>query len=156
VSLPVIEFKRVDAERERKEIAAHLIETRTIKAGADAWQEIGKAESFEAWKRIGAALSIGKSHALKVSGANAAWSRNYSREFNRWLVEHHFDDMRLSVRSVAIEMHENICAIEPWRNADKRRRRLIHPLSVTRRWKLSIVHGKAKAPYDLKRDVMVA
>jgi hypothetical protein len=156
VTLPIVKFKNIDIERERKETAARLIETRAIKAGADAWQEIGKAESFEAWKRIGVALSIGKAHALKVSGANAAWGRNYSRAFNEWLKQHHFDNMRPSVRSVAIELHENIAAIEPWRNADKGRRKLIHPLSVTRRWKLSVAHGEAKTPQDLKRDAVAA
>ena len=29
-------------------------------------------ESFESWKLIGAALSVGKAHALHVNGANAA------------------------------------------------------------------------------------
>ena len=43
-----------------------------IRAGRDAWEAIGKAESFEAWKRIGAARAIGKAHALGVTGANSA------------------------------------------------------------------------------------
>jgi hypothetical protein len=33
VTLPPITFKHFDAERERKEIAQHIIETRTVKAG---------------------------------------------------------------------------------------------------------------------------
>jgi len=44
--------------------------------------------------------------------------------------------------SVAIEFHENIEAIEQWRDAlpERRRRRLIHPLSNMRAWR------KATAP----------
>jgi hypothetical protein len=32
-----------------------------------------KAESFEGWRAIGAALAVGKALALRVTGANAAW-----------------------------------------------------------------------------------
>jgi hypothetical protein len=37
------------------------------------------------WKIIGAALAIGKAHALRVTGANRAWGRNYSRAFCDWM-----------------------------------------------------------------------
>jgi hypothetical protein len=49
--------------------------------------------------------------------------------------DHGFGDMRPSTRSVAIELHENIDAIEPWRNADKRRHRLVNPQSIVKRWR---------------------
>ncbi len=39
---------------------------------------------------------------------------------------------------------------------ERKRRRLIHPLSVTRRWKASIAHGNGKCPQDLKREVVAA
>ena len=64
-----------------KEAAEQIATTRTIRAGRDAWAAVGKAENFKSWQRIGAALAIGKAHALRVTGANAAWGRNYSREF---------------------------------------------------------------------------
>jgi len=43
---------------------------------------------IEAWKRIGAALTIGKAHALRVTGANQAWGQcpiviREAAEFNR-------------------------------------------------------------------------
>ena len=77
-----------------------------IRAGIDAWQAINKAESFESWKAIGAALAISKRHALKVTSANGAWGRNYSREFGTWMKQHGFGSMRASDRSHAIELHE--------------------------------------------------
>lgn len=86
-------------------------------AGRDAWQAIGRAESFEAWKSIGAALAIGKAAALKLTGANAAWGRNYSRAFHTWMAEHGFGDMRSSDRSHAIELHENLAEITAWRDS---------------------------------------
>jgi hypothetical protein len=72
--------------------------------------------------------------------------------------QHGFDKMAKSVRSVAVELHENANAIEAWRAtlSDKRRQRLIHPLSNVRRWRASLNHGNGKCPADLKRDAMAA
>ena len=70
------------------------------------------ANSFESWKSIGAALAVGKAHALRVTGANAAWGRNYCHVFGEWIKQHHFDRMAKSVRSVAIELHENVHGVE--------------------------------------------
>jgi hypothetical protein len=158
VSMPAIRLPPLDTkaiEAEAKEAAAKV---RVIRAGRDAWATIGRAQSFDAWKAIGAALSIGKAHALKVTGANAAWGRNYSREFNLWIRQHGFAGMQKSVRSVAIELAENIDAIEQWRSTlpEKQRRRLVHPLSNVRRWKASTAHGNGRCPQDLKRDAKAA
>jgi hypothetical protein len=63
------------------------------------------ARSDHGWKAIGAALAVGKAHALRVTGANAAWGRNYSHEFSQWLEHHGFKktssgfEMTPSVRS---------------------------------------------------------
>ena len=115
VTLPQLTLRDIDIEAEAKEAAAKVAERKVIRAGIDAWQAIGKADTFEGWKAIGAALSIGKSFALRATGANAAWGRNYCRVFGGWIKQHHFDRMAKSVRSVAIELHENVHAIEAWR-----------------------------------------
>lgn len=137
VTLPTLKVADFDIEAEAKEAAARIAERRVIRAGLDAWAAIGKAESFEAWRAIGAALTIGKVHALRVTNAPQAWGRNYSREFSEWIKTHGLDRMPKSVRSVAIELHENGKAIDEWRStlSDKDRRRLIHPLSNVRRWR---------------------
>ena len=129
--LPCLETPPVDDDGGR------FAEQRTIRAGLDAWQTIGKADSFENWKAIGAALAIGKAHALRVTGANAAWGRNYSRAFGDWIKAHRFDKMAKSVRSVAIELHEHAAEVERWRATltEKQRKRLVHPLSNVRRWR---------------------
>ncbi len=116
VTLPKLALPDLDIEAEAKEAQARVAERRVIRQGLDAWGAIGKAESFEAWRLIGAALAIGKAHALHVTGANAAWGRNYSREFNIWIKQHGFERMAKSVRSVAIELFENRTAIEQWRS----------------------------------------
>jgi hypothetical protein len=136
VTLPRFSFKD-DIERECREAASRVAEKKIIRAGIDAWQAIGKADSFGHWKAIGAALAVGKAHALKVTGANAAWGQNYSRVFCDWMKEHRFDRMPKSTRSVAIELHENLAAIETWRSTltEKQRLRLQGPLQNIRRWK---------------------
>jgi hypothetical protein len=141
-----------------KEAAERIATMRVLRRGRDAWQAIDKAESFESWKSIGAALSIGKTHALTVTRANAAWGRNYSREFAKWLKQYGFDRMPKSTRSVAIELHENGAAIEAWRATlpERQRKRLVHPLSNVRRWRAATAHDSGKCPADLKRDAMTA
>jgi hypothetical protein len=77
VTLPKLAWLNDTAQQQDiAERATRFVEYRTVKAGRDAWNAIGKAETFEAWKLIGAALSIGKAYALYVTGANAAWGRN--------------------------------------------------------------------------------
>ena len=157
VTLPKVKLAIFDIEAERKETAARIVEQRTVRLGCAAWAALGKAESFEAWRAIGAALTIGKAHALRVTNAPQAWGRNYSREFSEWIKTHGFDRMPKSVRSVAIELHENGKAIDEWRStlSDKDRRRLIHPLSNVRRWRAA-TRCNGKSQQDLKRDAAAA
>lgn len=77
-TLPTFNLSDIDIEREAKEAAARVAERRTIRRGRDAWEQINKAESFDGWKAIGAALAVGKARALKITGANAAWGRRVS------------------------------------------------------------------------------
>jgi hypothetical protein len=150
--LPPLDDKTIEAEA--REAAAKV---KTIRLGRDAWEAVNKAESFEGWKAIGAALAIGKAHALKVTGANRAWGRNYSREFSLWIAKHGFERMPAATRSVAVELHEHAEAITAWRDTlpERQRKRLIHPLSVTRRWRASTAHN-GKSPTDLRRDAKAA
>jgi hypothetical protein len=93
---------------------------------------------------IAAALAIGKANALRASGARQAWGSAYGRALNDWIKQHGFERMHKSVRSVAIELHENISAIEVWRStlSEKDRRRLVHPLSNVRRWRAAITYSR--------------
>ena len=65
--------------------------------------------------------------------------------------------MQKSVRSVAIELAENIEAIEAWRSTlpEKQRRRLVHPLSNVRRWRAD-THGNGKCADDPVKAATVA
>ncbi len=154
VTLPRLVF--MAGRDDPKAVAEQISTRRTIRAGRDAWQAIDKAGSFEAWRSIGAALAIGKAHALRVTGANRASGQRYCQEFGKWVEEHGFDQMPRSTRSHAIEMFENIAAIEAWRATlpDKQRRRLRGPQINVRRWRASTANGKSLI--DLKREAMRA
>jgi hypothetical protein len=162
VALPALEFLKkgppVDEESERRETATKFLEARTIKAGVECWQAIGRAESFDAWVKIGKALQIGRDHSLKATGANRPMGQIYCKAFSAWIAKHGFDRMPKSTRSVAIELAENIEAIEAWRDTlpERQRKRLVHPLSVTRRWRASTAHGNGKCPQDLRRDAIAS
>jgi hypothetical protein len=67
------------------------------------------------------------------------------------VVEHHFEKMAAPTRSVCIELAENAEAITAWRDAlsEKQRRRLRHPLSITRRWRA------ATAPSDDRKSTNI-
>jgi len=153
VTLPRLVF--MAGRDDPKAVAEQISSMRTIRAGRAAWQAIGKAESFKAWRSIGAALAIGKAHALR---ANRAAGQPYCREFGKWVRKYGFDKMPKSTRSVAILLHENATAIEEWRATlpERQRRRLVHPLSNVRAWRASTVNGNGKCLQDLKREAMRA
>jgi hypothetical protein len=157
VTMPAINLPPLDDEAIAVEAAEAAAKIKTIRLGRDALEAINKAQSFSSWLAIGAALAIGKAHALKVTGANAAWGRNYSREFGAWIKQHGFERMPAATRSVAVELHEHGDQITVWRDSlpERQRKRLIHPLSVTRRWRASTAHN-GKCSQDLQRDAKAA
>jgi hypothetical protein len=152
VTLPKLRFLEApdEVEREAREAALRIATQRTIRAGLDAWTAINRAESFDGWKRIGAALAIGRAFALHATGANSPHGRRYSTAFNSWIREHHFDTMAKPVRSWALALNENLRAIEEWRSTlpDRERRRLINPQSVVKRWQRATAQPLAKPADD--------
>jgi hypothetical protein len=132
INLPPLDDETIAAEA--REIQTRI---RLIRAGCDAWQAIGKAESFEAWKAIGKALQIGRDYSLKATGANRPAGQVYCRCFSAWLAKHEFTGIQKSVRSSALDLVEHLAEIEAWRAtlSEKRRRQLKHPLSNVAAWR---------------------
>jgi hypothetical protein len=149
---PDLDVEAIEAEA--RQAAARV---RVIRAGRDAWAEINRAASFTGWVAVGKALAVGRDFALRVTGANRPEGRRYCAEFSQWIEQHGFAGMQKSVRSVAIELAENIEAVEQWRATlpERQRRRLMHPLSNVRRWRAS-THRNGKCADDLKRDAVAA
>jgi hypothetical protein len=161
VTVPELAFLKkgppVDDEPERRETAARFLEARTIRT-VECWQAIGRAESFEAWVKIGKALQIGRDYSLKTTGANRPEGRRYCAAFSLWVEAHGFSGMQKSLRSVCIDLAENSDAITAWRNGlpERQRRRLNSPLAVTRRWKAATGQSQALRSQDLRRDAKAA
>ena len=160
VSLPVFNLPPLDLESEIREAAAKVAERRVIRRGRDAWlaiNAINRAESFESWQAIGAALAIGKRLALRATGANDVHSRHYINWFSRWLVQNGFGRIKPKTRSWAIALHENAEAIIKWRDSlpEQQRRRLINPHSIMQRWKATQGNGH-RCSRDIKRAAMYA
>ena len=134
------------------------MEARTVKAAAECWQAYGRASSFEAFLKIGQGLLVGRNLVLRSTGANAPHGRRYSLAFSRWIREYKFETMAKSLSSVCIDLAENAEAITAWRDTlpERQRKRLVHPLSVTRRWRAATAHDNGKCPADLKRDAIAA
>ena len=86
VTLPAVNLPDLDVEAEAREAAARVAERRTIREGLDCWRELGRAESYEHWKKIGAALAIGKQYALRTIDPEAPWyQRRYGHTFSKWI-----------------------------------------------------------------------
>lgn len=157
VTLPQVRLRAI--EDDSKEIAARFAEQRAIRLGRDALESITRSNCFENWRAIGAALKIGRDFALKSSGANRPEGRNYCTAFNEWLQTHRFE-IDKSLRSAALDMIENISAIEVWRSTltERQRRRLAGPLQNVRRWRKATAQprsadGVAKAAAAWSRFV---
>jgi hypothetical protein len=159
ITLPVFRLPPVlDDADERKELAAKLAEQRTIRRGRDAWQLVGKAESFENWKLIGAALAIGKQHALRATGANDTSSRHYIKCFSRWLVDNGFGIIKPQTRSWAIALFENAEAVTRFRDSlpERQRKRLVNPQSVVKRWQATQQVNGYHGPQDWRCAAVAA
>jgi len=161
-TIPRLALTDYDDAAERQEIAQRFATARTIKAGVTAWRDIKRSASFESYLALGRALCCGKVWAMHAANTNRAWGSLYSRRFGEWLTQHGFHDryhkMTPSVRSHAIELAEHASEITRWRDSlpERQRRRLIHPLSVTRRWKAATGQYQALRTRDLKWEAQNA
>jgi hypothetical protein len=158
VTLPPLKLLPIDNAAERRELAERLAQERTVRAGRDCWEQIGKAGSFEAWCRIGAALAIGRDHALRTTGANAPTGRRYSWMFSAWCKRHGFT-MKPATRSWCLALHENLAAISRWRDSlptGRGRRPPLNPQSCVKGWQRSQANGNSHAAHDWKREAIAA
>jgi len=159
ITLPKLKIAQHDEAAERREIDERFAQQRIIRAGRDAWQEIGKAGSFEAWCKIGAALALGRDFSLRSTAANAPTGRRYSWTFSAWCKQHGFGDMKPATRSWCLALHENLAAITKWRDSlptGRGRRPPVAPLSCVRGWQRSQANGNGHAAPDWKCEAVAA
>ena len=159
ISMPVVRVARLDDVAERREIAERFAQQRIIRAGREAWEAINKAESFDGWKAIGAALAIGREYALRATGANAPMGRPYSWIFSSWCRKHGFGKMSPAIRSWCLALNENLAAITAWRDSlpsGRGRRPPVNPQSLVKGWRRSQANGNGHAAPDWRREAIAA
>jgi hypothetical protein len=156
--LAVLEQPVSDDADERKEIAARFTEARIVRQGQEALETVNRAASFSGWLCIGKALLVLRRRALQETGAERPLGRVYSAALSRLVKAHNFDRIAAPTRSVAIELAEHGDQITAWRNSlpARRRKRLVHPLSVTRRWRAAIGQNTSLRSRDLKWEAQTA
>jgi hypothetical protein len=148
ISLPRLVFQDVD---NTAVVAQELYERRVIRLALDQWHATNKASSFQALKVIGAALLLGRDHALRVTGANAPHGHRYAIAFREWMKAYGFGTMSKETRTYIITLTENASAIEQWLLGlpERERNRMANPQHIVRRWKAATAHGNGRCLADL-------
>jgi hypothetical protein len=84
---------------------------------------------WEDWIKVGHALVIGRTEALKIAGTNRPVGTTYNAAMGTWLREHDLADLSAQERHSLFRIMENIDAIEQWRNGlpAEQRRKHNHP-----------------------------
>jgi hypothetical protein len=102
------------------------------------------------------ALQVGRDFAMRTTKATAPMGRMYSKTMCAWCREHGFGDMKASIRSWALDLHENLAAITAWRASlpAKLQRRLRHPHAIVTRWRVSVA-GRERE-HDLVKTARTA
>ena len=109
-----------------------------VALGRAAWGRIKEAsrKSWGDWKLLGAALLVGKKHALNVANKFRPEGSKYNKAFGDWCQVHGLDEIDKSDRGKLLKIMENIDEIEKWRAKlpEGKRVQLNHPSSVWRAW----------------------
>lgn len=111
----------------------------TIEAGRTAWDKIHGATTFENWRKVALAVSIGRHHALREAGQNKPFGPKYSRALNQWLDANHFREMAEEIRGVLCKVADNVDAIDSWRAtlSAETRARQNNPFVVLKNWRIA-------------------
>jgi hypothetical protein len=158
ISMPRFNLPDIDDSEERKELAAKLAQERIVRAGAEAWAEISKLGSFEAWCKIGKALAVGRDYALRSTGANAPTGRRYTWAFSAWCKRHGFGGMKPATRSWCLALYTHQSQITAWRDnlpTGRGRRPPVNPQSCVKGWQRSL-NGSGHAAHDWKGEAIAA
>jgi hypothetical protein len=115
-----------------------------VRQGQEAWQRLRSCSTWHDWKRVGAALVIGRAEAMRDGHVNKSKGRSYNAAINAFLKKFGFDDLDSGDRSRLLDVMDHQSGIETWlgKLPPKERLRLNHPTSVWRRWKATTAGPK--------------
>jgi hypothetical protein len=115
------------------------------------------------WKKVGAALVVGRAEAMRDGHVNKPRGRSYNAAINAFLKKFGFDGLDSGDRSRLLDVMDHQNEIEAWLDKLplKERLRLNHPNAVLRRWKATTTAPKTDAepkasPMQKLKDELVA
>jgi hypothetical protein len=108
-----------------------------VNAGKAAWQEVHRCTSFENWKAISLAVSVGRQAAMSEAKVNGPRGARYARIFNGWLNDHGFASMSFHLRTACCAFADHMQEIETWRAALPDATRQNNPEVYLRNWRRS-------------------
>jgi hypothetical protein len=119
-----------------------------VRQGQEAWQRLRSHSTWEDWKKVGAALVIGRAEAMRDGHVNKPKGRSYNAAINAFLKKFGFDGLDSGDRSRLLDVMDHQSEVEGWLSklTPKERLRLNHPASVWRRWKASAVVPNPNTP----------
>ena len=115
-----------------------------VRQGQEAWQRLRSHSTWEDWKKVGAALVIGRAEAMRDGHVNKPKGRSYNAAINAFLKKFGFDGLDSGDRSRLFDVMDHQNRIEAWlgKLLPKERLRLNHPASVWRRWRAATAEPK--------------
>ena len=133
----------------------------TVRQGQEAWQRLRSHSTWEDWKKVGAALVIGRAEAMRDGHVNKPRGRSYNAAINAFLKKFGFDGLDSGDRSRLLDVMDHQNEIEAClaKLSPKERLRLNHPSNVWRKWKAATRKPKSespKSPYKKLQDAHMA
>jgi hypothetical protein len=108
-----------------------------IHRGKEAWHRLRTHTTFEDWKAVGKACSIGQATAMRDAHVNKPKGRGYNAAISAWDKKHGFADLDKGVRSRLLDVMRHLAGIEAElaKLSDTKSQELNHPNAVWRFWK---------------------
>lgn len=128
----------------------------TISTGRDAWTQIERSNSFEAWKTVAAAVVIIRQMAMRQAGVNKPQGKRYAVAVNALLEEHGFRAMPYPTRTACCRLVDHLREIELWRGSLPDGEKLNHPQVLVRNWRRAFRPGRGIEPRKTTRRVVVS
>jgi len=142
-NVPLHPVETAEVELDNPARPAEPVHT-VVLQGQEAWQRLRSHSTWEDWKKVGAALVIGRGEAMRDGHVNKPKGRSYNAAINAFLKKFGFDGLDSGDRSRLFDVMDHQNRIEAWlgKLLPKERLRLNHPASVWRRWRAATAEPK--------------
>jgi hypothetical protein len=114
----------------------------TFRKGREALDQLSTARNWSDWQKVAVALAAGRAEAMRIANTNSPKGRTYNRAFGTVLKREQLgkDKLDNATRNQLLQIEENLCAIEEWRETldPAQRLSLNHPSAVWRNWQRTV------------------